>query len=76
MGVSLAIFVGVEAVERGDGAEGLPLVIIMSVVTSVSTVGRRRCRRGRAPVTGNDPGAFFDRVGDVRLDLLDRLHVK
>jgi hypothetical protein len=24
---------------------------------------------------GHDLGAFFDRVGDVRLDLLDRLHV-
>jgi len=34
----------------------------MSVVTSVSTAG-------------DDLGAFFDGAGDVRLDLLDRLHV-
>ena len=33
---------GLEAVERGDGAKGLLLVMTMSVVTSVSTVGSKK----------------------------------
>jgi len=30
---------------------------------------------GGALAAGDDFGAFFDSVGDVRFDLLDRLHV-
>jgi hypothetical protein len=30
---------------------------------------------GGALAAGDDPGALLDGVGDVRLDLLDRLHV-
>jgi hypothetical protein len=53
----------------------------MSVVTSVSTVGSKKlppglyCRSGGALAAGDNLGAFLDRIGDVRLDLLDRLHV-
>jgi hypothetical protein len=53
----------------------------MSVVTSVSTVGSKKLppnlyvEGGGALAAGDDFGDLFDRVGDVRLDLLDRLHV-
>jgi hypothetical protein len=49
----------------------------MSVVTSVSTVGSKKLPPSAArlpPVTTLAP-FFFHGVGDVRLDLLDRLHV-
>jgi len=36
---------------------------------------RRRCRPARCACRGDDLGARLDRVGDVRLDLLDRLCV-
>jgi hypothetical protein len=62
-----------EAVERGDGAKVSSFVMTMSVVTSVKTVGSKKGRR--APAAGHHLGAPPDRVRDMRLDLLDRLHV-
>jgi hypothetical protein len=65
-----------EAVERGDGSEGL--------LFGDDHVGRhigqyRRLEEGaaecRALAAGDDLGALLNGVGDVRLDLLDRLHV-
>ena len=47
----------------------------MSVVTSVSTVGSKKVLPWSALAAGDDLGALLDGVGDVRLDLLDRLHV-
>jgi hypothetical protein len=48
----------------------------MSVVTSVSTVRLEEAAAlGGALAAGDHLGALFQRVGDVRLDLLDRLHV-
>src|SRR5258708_32767084 len=53
----------------------------MSVVTSVSTVGSKKLpptsmlMGGGALAAGDHLGALLDGVGDVRLDLLDRLHV-
>src|SRR6516162_7094675 len=70
------LVVGFEAVERGDRAEGFLL--------GDDHVGRhigqhRRLEEGatecRALAAQRYLGAFLDRVGDVRLDLLDRLHV-
>ncbi len=64
-----------EAVERGDGPEGLLL--------GDDHVGRHVGQHRRleeaaalrgALAAGDDLGAFLDRIGDVRLDLLDRLH--
>jgi hypothetical protein len=50
--------------------------MIMSVVTSVNT---GRVEEGVALVgalaAGDDSGGLLDRVGDVRLDLLDCFHV-
>jgi hypothetical protein len=65
-----------EAVERGDGAEGLLL--------RDDHVGRhigQHCRLeeadalGGALAAGDHLGALLQGVGNVRLDLLDRLHV-
>jgi hypothetical protein len=47
----------------------------MSVVTSVSAVGSKKLPRWAALAAGHDLGALLDRVGDARLDLLDRLHI-
>jgi hypothetical protein len=48
----------------------------MSVVTSVNTVGSKKLPPLRGALAAEDDlGALLDRVGDVRLDLLDRLHV-
>jgi hypothetical protein len=48
----------------------------MSVVTSVNTVGSKKLppRAARLP-PGTTLAPFSDRIGDMRLDLLDRLHV-
>jgi hypothetical protein len=65
-----------EAVERGDRAEGLLL--------GDDHVGRHIGQDGRLEeaavlrgplAAGDDLGALLDGVGDVRLDLLHRLHV-
>jgi hypothetical protein len=48
----------------------------MSVVTSVSTVGSKKLPPCAALAAGDHLGALLDRVGDVRLDLLDSLDVK
>src|SRR6202011_487889 len=70
------VLFALEAVERGDRAEGLFL--------GDDHVGRHIGQHGRleeaaaldgALAAGDDLGALLDRVGDVRLDLLDRLHV-
>jgi hypothetical protein len=47
----------------------------MSVVTSVSTVGSKKLPPCAALAAGDDLGTLLYGVGDVRLDLLDRLHV-
>jgi ParB family chromosome partitioning protein len=48
----------------------------MSVVTSVSTVGSKKLPPCAARFAAQDDlGALLDGVGNVRLDLLDRLHV-
>src|SRR6516162_10368735 len=69
-------FVGLEAVERRHGPKGLFL--------GDDHVGRhigqnRRLEEGAAEcrplAAGYHLGTLLDRVGDVRLDLLDRLHV-
>jgi hypothetical protein len=70
------VLLGLEAVERRDRAEGLLL--------GDDHVGRhigqhRQLEEAaalRGPLAaGDDFGAFLQGVGDVRLDLLDRLHV-
>src|SRR5438552_6851480 len=70
------VLLALEAVERGDGAKGLLL--------GDDHVGRhigqdRRLEEaaalGGALAAGDHLGALLQRVGDVRLDLLDRLHV-
>jgi hypothetical protein len=49
----------------------------MSVVTSVKTVGSKKLPPWAARLPpGDHLGALLDGVGDVRFDLLDRLHVK
>ena len=48
----------------------------MSVVTSVNTVGSKKAAALGGPlIASDDLGALLDRIGDVRFDLLDRLHV-
>jgi hypothetical protein len=70
------VLLGLEAVERRDRAEGLLL--------GDDHVGRHigqhhrleEAAALRGPLAaGDDFGAFLQGVGDVRLDLLDRLHV-
>jgi hypothetical protein len=48
----------------------------MSVATPVKTVGSKKAAAECAALgAGDDLGAFFQSVGDMRLDLLDRLRV-
>jgi hypothetical protein len=53
----------------------------MSVVTSVNPVGSKKLppnlyvNGGAARAAGDDFGALLDGVGDMRLDLLDCLHI-
>ena len=66
-----------EAVERGDGAEGF-LLGDDHVGCHIGQDGRLEeaaVLRG-AFAAGDDLGALLQRIGHVRLDLLDRLHVK
>jgi hypothetical protein len=74
-GCLIAASVGLEAVERRDRAEGLLLGDI-----HVGRHGQHRrleeaAALGDALAAGDDLGSLFHGVGDVRLNLLDRLHV-
>src|SRR6266446_6363377 len=65
-----------EAAERGDGPEGLFLGDD-HVRRHIGQHGRleEAAALGGALAAGDDFGALLEGVGDVRLDLLDRLHV-
>src|SRR2546430_4327573 len=65
-----------EAVERGDGAEGL-LLGDDHVGRHIGQHGRleEAAALGRTLAAGDNFGALLDGVGDVRLDLFYSLHV-
>jgi hypothetical protein len=59
-----------------QGPKVSSFVMIMLVVTSVSTVARKNgAAEGGALAAGYNLGAFLDGVGDVCLDLFDRLRL-
>src|SRR5205085_10011544 len=72
----LRLGVDLEAVERGDRAEGL-LLGDHHVGRHIGHHGRleKAAALGGALAAGDDFGTLLDGVGDVRLHLLDRLHV-
>src|SRR5215472_15830673 len=70
------LFFGLEAIERRDRAERL-LLGDDHVGGDAGQHGRleEAAAERRALAAGDDMRAFFHRVGDVALDLFDRLHV-